>query len=137
MINKSIIKSNEELKAIYRAEIDDSKSCFYKCEMRNIKLNLKGNDLNDFGICIRKCLELSDYKEGITKNFYKQTKEFVNNPNLYSLRVKINEITSKAREYERINNKYYFEDFRYSTSAEIKYEDMKKHEIGSLFGRNK
>lgn len=137
MINNTIIKSNEELEAIYRAEIGDSKSCFYKCELRNIKLNLKGNDLNDFDICIRKCLELSDFKENITKNFYKQTKEYINNPNLYALRVKINEITSKAKEYEKINNKYFFEDFRYSTSAEIKYEDMKKHEIGSLFGRNK
>jgi len=137
MINNSIIKTNEELRTLYKENLGESKNCFYKCELRNIKLNKKENDLIDFENCINKCLELSEYKDNISNIFYKQAKEYVNNPKIFTLKTKLNEINMQAREYEKINDKYYFEDYRYPTSAEIKYEDMKKHEIGSLFGRNK
>ena len=137
MINNSFIKSNEELRAIFKSSLGDSKTCFYKCELRNIKMNLKGNDLNDFNNCVNKCIELSEYKDKISNKYYKQARDFINNPKLYTLKSRINEIASKAKEYEKLNDKYNFEDYRYSTSVDIKYEDMKKHEIGSLFGRNK
>lgn len=137
MINNSLNKSNEELRALFKASLGDSKTCFYKCELRNIKMNIKKNDLNDFDNCINKCIELTEYKDRITNKYYKQANDYLNNPKLYILRQQINQISSKAKELEKLNDKYYFEDYMYSTSAEIKYEDMKKHEIGSLFGRNK
>ncbi len=133
----SIIKSKKEIESLFKQNLGDSKTCFYKCELRNIKLNKKENDLIDFEICVNKCLELSELKDKLTNNFYKQAKDYIYNPKYYSLKLKINEMNFKAKEYEKLNDKYHFEDFRYSTSEEIKYEDMKKHEIGSLFGRNK
>ncbi len=137
MINNSFIKSNEELRAIFKASLSDSKTCFYKCELRSIKMNIKEYNLNDFDICLTRCIELSEYKDLISNKYYKQANDFINNPELYNLRLQINQIASQAKEYEKLNDKYYFEDYMYPTAAEIKYEDMKKHEIGSLFGRNK
>lgn len=137
MINNTFVQSNEELRAIFKENLGDSKTCFYKCELRNIKMNINNKNLNDFDTCVKKCIELSEFKDRISNKYFKQAKDFINNPKLYNLKLQINEIASKAKEYEKLNDKYYFEDYRYPTAAEIKYEDMKKHEIGSLFGRNK
>jgi len=137
MINNSFIKSNEELRTFLKVNLGDSKICFYKCELRNIKLNIKQNDINDFDNCVNKCIELSEYKDRISDIYYKQAKEYIQDSNLYTLKGQIREVTAQAKEYEKLNDKYYFEDYRYPTAADIKYEDMKKHEIGSLFGRNK
>lgn len=137
MLNNSFKKSNEELRSIYKTNLGNSKTCFYKCELRNIKMGINKNNLNDFDNCVNKCVELSECKDEITNIFYKQAKEYVNNPRIYALKMQLRELNHRTQELQKLNDIYYFEDFRYPTAAEIKYEDMKKHEIGSLFGRNK
>ena len=137
MINNQFIKSDDEKNLIYKTKLLDSKTCFYKCELRNIRLNIKENNLYEFDSCVNKCFELNKYKEKITDFYFRQSKEFVNNPYIHSLRKKIEENRKSSQEYAKLNDIYLFEDFRFSTTAEVKYEDMKKHEIGSLFGRNK
>jgi hypothetical protein len=61
----------------------------------------------------------------------------MNNPRVFLMKENLKKIREKQTELNNLNNMYIFEDYFFSTHEELKYEDMKKHETGSLFGRNK
>lgn len=137
MIKNSIVKTQDEINLNSEIKRGDVKTCFYKCKLRDIKLNMKENNLQEYDECVIKCLDFLDIKDNITNIYYRQAKDYINDSNLYILKQKLNEVRAKVKKYETLNEKYHFEDYRYSTTAELKYEEMKKQEIGSLFGRNK
>ena len=120
-----------------KIDLKDSKSCFYKCEIRNLKMGKEKKDLGDFSHCVNKCLEINDMKENISNYYFKQAKEYVNEPRIYELKENIKVIRERQAELNKLNDIYTFEDYRFATQDELKYEELKKHETGSLFGRNK
>ena len=120
-----------------KLQFKDSKACFYKCEIRNLKMGIEKKDLVDFSNCVNKCIDINEMKEKITDYYFKQANEYVNNPRIFQIKENLRLIREKQAELNKLNDIYRFEDYRFSTSEELKYEELKKHETGSLFGRNK
>jgi hypothetical protein len=118
-------------------KIKDSKACFYKCEIRNLKMGIEKKDLIDFSNCVNKCLDINQIKENITDFYFKQANEYINNPKIFLMKENLKIIKERQIEINKLNDIYSFEDYRFSTEDELKYEDLKKQETGSLFGRNK